>query len=180
MNAIVNRLKQSLSHQCLPQRLQITSTPQANGNVSETVPCLVLGTFPNQPASTDCTTIAGYTNPDPQTLQHFREDQHAQWAQNGSAGTDPSTELTCQLTQLTPNVKCDTGTNVGWCYIDNGSVMGCAQAILFNKSALKGGVTTSLQCIEASSGEGDAAASIGIPASSGSGGSPNDAGGASD
>jgi hypothetical protein len=41
----------------------------------------------------------------------------------------------------------------GWCYIDNiTTTTGCAQEILFSKSALQPGVTTSLQCLESSSG----------------------------
>src|ERR1019366_9319584 len=104
----------------------------------------------------------GYVDPDPTVLKHFQTDQHAAWIAGGSTGTDPSTLLTCELTQLTPNVQCDTGANDGWCYIDTpGAVKGCTQAILFNKQALTAGVTTSLQCIEVAAnvlGDGGAAA----------------------
>jgi hypothetical protein len=144
MNAIINRLKQALSHQCLPQRLQID--PQ-----TMSVPCLVLATFPT--TSGDCASLMngnGYINPDPQVLKHFQNDQHAQWVQGGMVGDDPSTYLTCELKQLTPNMHCDTGTNNGWCYIDDGSVMGCTQAILFNKASQSSNAITSLQCIESS------------------------------
>ncbi len=46
-------------------------------------------------------------------------------------------------------MPCDTGSAEGWCYIDQ-NAKGCAQEILFSKDALKAGVTTSLQCLEAS------------------------------
>jgi hypothetical protein len=152
MNAIVNRLKQALSHECLPQRLVIDPT-------TNQVPCLVLGTFPSGSSSPSaCADVTpatatkgtGYTDSmDPTIIQHFKNDQHAAWLAGGSVGDDPAKQLTCELTQLPPNVKCDTGPSDGWCYIDTpGAVMGCTQAILFNPLALTSGVTTSLQCIE--------------------------------
>ncbi len=155
MNAIVDRLKQALSHTCLPEKLQIDPT-------TNQVPCLVLGTFPVAANMTTCAqqnsagaTGTGYVDLDPTTLQHFTEDQHAAFvaSQPTPGETDPSTLLTCQLTQLTPQIDCSTGSGDGWCYIDTpGAVKGCAQAILFNPQATKGGVVTSLQCIEANAG----------------------------
>ncbi|HEY5146517.1 MAG TPA: hypothetical protein VII82_07105, partial [Polyangiaceae bacterium] len=97
----------------------------------------------------------GYVDLDATTLAHFKADQHAAYVQSQPAAgsTDPSTLLTCELTQLTPQVDCSTGSKDGWCYIDTpGAVKGCAQAILFNPQAIKGGVVTSLQCIEANAG----------------------------
>jgi hypothetical protein len=154
MNAIITALSKSLSHQCLPQRLTIdTSTNPPS------VPCLVLGTFPGgmgSPANcTDPILDGAYVTPDATVLKEFQNDQHAAYVQGGSVGTDPSTQLTCQLKQLTPNVPCDSGSAEGWCYIDQ-NAKGCAQEILFSKDALKSGVTTSLQCLEAST-LGDAA-----------------------
>ncbi len=76
-------------------------------------------------------------------------------------------------------MPCNTdSTKNGWCYIEqNGATMGCAQEILFSKTALASGVVTSLQCLESSSGLDSGAAvatpvSTGTPASSdaGSGG----------
>jgi hypothetical protein len=146
MNAIIAALSKTLAHQCLPQRLTID--PKTNQ-----VPCLVLGTFPGgmgSPTSCSDPLLSGaYQNPDATVLKEFRTDQHAAFVAGGSFGTDPSTELTCQLIQLPPNVPCDTSQNSGWCYIDQAS-KGCAQEILFSKNALRAGVTTSLQCLEAS------------------------------
>ncbi|HEX3770744.1 MAG TPA: hypothetical protein VHV30_07770 [Polyangiaceae bacterium] len=177
VNAIIAALSKQLSHTCLPERLQVDP---ATG----LVPCLVLGTFPSGggsggPANCDAANPqgikagTGWSDPDPTILAHFREDQHAQWqAQYGGAASpppDPSTELTCQLTQLPPDINCSTGDSDGWCYGDTaGFAKGCTQAILFNSAAQSGGVTTSLQCIEASSaGDGGTAAVVGNASSSG-------------
>ncbi len=181
MNVIIKKLAQSLAHQCLPQRLIIDPATME-------VPCLVLGTFPSGPgAPTTCDDpilAGGDQDPDPQVLAHFKTDQHAAWAQSNNGGTtDPSTETTCELKQLTPNMDCTAGNANGWCYIDNGTVKGCAQAIIFNKSALKAGVSTSLQCIEASSGIGDGgavSATANSSSSSSGGGTATDAGSGGD
>jgi hypothetical protein len=153
MNAIINKLKNALSNQCLPQRLTID--PKTNQ-----VPCLILGTFPGPPGSmgvpTMCEAVPGgaYITPDPTIVKEFKADQHGQWVQAGSVGDDPSTYLTCEVQQLTPNQVCNTSSmDNGWCYIEqNGATKGCAQEILFSKTALAPGVVTSLQCLESSAG----------------------------
>jgi hypothetical protein len=161
MNAIIAALTKTLKHQCLPQRLTID-----NSTMPPSVPCLVLGTFPSgngapQTCSDPILNMA-YQDPEPTILKEFRADQHAAFVAGGSSGTDPSTELTCELKQLTPNMPCDTGSKGGWCYIEQaGTTKGCAQEILFSKDALRAGVMTSLQCLEASSGIGDGGA-VGI------------------
>jgi hypothetical protein len=174
MNAIIAALSKTLAHQCLPQRLTID-----NNTMPPSVPCLVLGTFPSGMGApqtcSDAILNGAYQDPEPVILKEFRADQHAAFVAGGNFGTDPSTELTCQLKQLTPQVPCDTQSVHGWCYIENaGSSKGCAQEIRFSKDALRAGVTTSLQCLEASSGIGDGGA-VGIinpsgPAASGDAG----------
>ncbi len=161
MNAIIARLSAALSAQCLPQRLTIDTSDPAK----PTVPCLVLGTFPSGPGSpancSDPLLDNAYQDPDPTVLKEYRNDLHAQFEQGGggsNGATDPSTELTCELIQLPPNVPCATGMNEGWCYLENQAK--CAQEIVFSKDALTAGVTTSLQCLEASTnvlGDGAAA-----------------------
>jgi hypothetical protein len=145
MNAIIAALSKTLAHQCLPQRLTID--PKTNE-----VPCLVLGTFPSGMGApqtcTDAILDAAYVDPDPTILKEFRADQHATFVAGGSFGTDPSTELTCQLIQLRSNWPCDTQDVHGWCYVEQaGTSKGCAQEILFSKDALRAGVTTSLECL---------------------------------
>ncbi len=148
MNAIVEVLKIGLGDTCLPQRLTIDGT-------TNRVACLVLGTFPSGPNTpTNCASIPGWTDPEPSVLQHFKDDQHAAFVASGNTTglTDPETELTCSLNQLTPDVNCkvqssDAGTqSTGWCYLDND--MTCPQVILFSPNALPAGVVTSLQCLE--------------------------------
>ena len=153
MNAIISRLSKALSHQCLPQRLTIDPT-------SNQVPCLVLGTFPGPAGSpgvpTSCSDpdFPAYEPADPPSvLTEFNNDQHAAYLRGGSVGTDPSTYLTCEVKQQAPNSSCDTNTTEnGWCYVENNSTAGgaCAQEILFSKTALASGITTTLQCLEAS------------------------------
>ena len=168
MNAIINKLKSALSNQCLPQRLSID--PKSN-----TVPCLILGTFPgpagsNGVAST-CEKVNGgaYVTPEAPILKEFKDDLHAQWETSGGPGNgsiDPSTNLICEVRQLPPNQICNTkSSDNGWCYIEqNGGTMGCAQEVIFSKTALQGGVVTSLQCLESSSGLDGGAAAAAAPA----------------
>jgi hypothetical protein len=183
MNAIINKLKNALSNQCLPQRLTID--PQTNQ-----VPCLILGTFSGPAGSmgvaSSCEAVPGgaYITPDPTVIKEFKADQHGQWVQAGSNGDDPSTDLTCEVAQLPPNKVCNNSSaDNGWCYIDNITTStGCAQEILFSKTALQPGVVTSLQCLESSSGL-DGGIVTSAPASgsiSGGTTTSSDAGGASD
>ncbi len=178
MNAIITKLSHALSNQCLPQRLTIDK-------VTNLVPCLILGTFPGPPGSmgvpSKCESVPGgaYVTPDPTVVKEFKTDQHAQWVASGGPSNnsiDPSTDLTCEVQQLPPNMVCNTNSNDnGWCYIDNVTTStGCAQEILFSKTALQGGVVTSLQCLESSSGlDGGAVtsapATTGTPASTDAG-----------
>ena len=154
MNSIVNSLRKALAPQCLPERL--AKTPDADGGL--TVPCLILGTFPPGPdAPQDCSSVPGYGDVDPEVLAHFKSDQHARFIAEDGTGADPSTELTCQLDQLPANTACDQGTDVGWCYVDDGSHQGCPQAVVFTPRALVKNVVTNLQCLEASKADlGDA------------------------
>jgi hypothetical protein len=151
MNAIVNVLKTGLGNTCLPQQLTIDKT-------TNQVQCLVLGTFPsgaNAPKNCSAVPGGGWFDPPSDILAHFKSDQHAAWAaSNNSAVPDPSTELTCELTQLTPNVNCslksasDSGSSDGWCYVESTSGDSCPQEILFSPNARTANVDTSLQCLE--------------------------------
>ena len=149
MNAIIAQLASALTNQCLPTRLVID--PKTNQ-----VPCLILGTFSDPPGMNGvparCQDVQGgaYTDADPTVLGEFEKNQHATWMQGGSVGPDPSTDLTCEVIQVTPNTLCDVNDENGWCYVENdGASTKCAQEILFSRTALTHGVTTSLQCMEA-------------------------------
>jgi hypothetical protein len=141
--AIINRLKNALASQCLPQPLQVT-----NGEV----PCLILATL-KQPASQEATACAaaGLTslNSSPalqQVLTNFNAQQHADYMATGT-GVDLSTEATCEVPQLPANVPCASNQTPGWCYVTGSNAGACAtQAINFT-SVVPNGATLNLQCI---------------------------------
>ncbi len=152
--AIIDRLKVSLVNQCLPRRL----TPDADHKV----PCLVLATL----VSGDCTG-PGLSDPDPALLARFRQKQHEEWSAHGGAAgglSDPSTQPTCQLTELNPaanpgsfdgNGSCAASSEDGWCYVEGKTAQSCPQSILFTSGLPPSGATVSLECVEpAAAGEG--------------------------
>jgi hypothetical protein len=151
--SIVNRLKNALTNECLPQTL----TADASGQV----PCLILATLPSASNSSnpqaDCTNgkYAGYTNPDAQILQQFQAAAEVAWTQGGKVGPDPKSLPTCQVGQL-PNTALQNGTckasgDKGWCYVTGTAAGTCAQAIIFSPGTIPTGTTINLQCIESSS-----------------------------
>jgi hypothetical protein len=148
---IVDRLKNALASQCLPQQL----TPAADG----TVPCLILATLPQPGAS--CDPNLGLTKPDPKILATFQQQQEAAW--NAAGGTksgqpDPKTLTVCQVNQLVNgdlvNGSCKQSSKPGWCYVTGAAAGTCSQAVLFGGGAPPTGSSISLQCIEQSSGAG--------------------------
>jgi hypothetical protein len=150
MNTIVNRLRTALAGQCLPEVLD--QVPDADGG--STVNCLILGTFPpGTNAPQRCSDVPGYTDVDSIVLAHFDDD-------------NPSltSELTCELNQLPADSSCDTGSEVGWCYVDNRTGGLCPQAIVFSPHALVDSVFTHLTCLEASKADlGDGSAGSASP-----------------
>jgi hypothetical protein len=175
VKAIVDRLKNSLSNQCLPQKL----TPDQCNNV----PCLILEqkSTPVGPGAcanpgSACDPMQGLLAPSPNgpyypdVAQKFCEAQEAAWKAAGGANsnlTDPDTLPTCALQELSEPppaanaASCPPGSNLGvfnnhscagsstpgWCYVTGAAAKGCPQAILFS-SQPPSGVTVSLQCIE--------------------------------
>jgi hypothetical protein len=147
MTAIVDRLKTSLANQCLPEKLQATST----GNV----PCLILVTLPTAGDESVCSSTAGMSIPDSAILARFRQTQEQGWVA-GSGTPDPSTFPVCQLNELTPqanpgdfaNGSCKASTDPGWCYVTGAAAGGCTQAILFTNNTPPSGASVSLQCLE--------------------------------
>jgi hypothetical protein len=150
-NAVVNRLKDSLTVQCLPQRL--------SQNASDlTVPCLILVTLPKQGDESACSKIPGLSAPDPIVLAAFKAAQEAAW-DPGSGAIEPKLLPTCALKQLTntqatdaqdfgPDGTCSGSTHSGWCYVEGAE--GCPQQILFTPAGtvVTSGATVNLQCFE--------------------------------
>jgi hypothetical protein len=88
-NAIVTRLKNALSVQCLPQKLNPDKT-------TGIVDCLILVTLPGPGDQSICTsgTVPGFDVPPPDVLQNFRAAQKATLLQQGGKGSglpDPDT-----------------------------------------------------------------------------------------
>ncbi len=185
VKAIVDRLKNALANQCLPQKL----TPSNCGNVA----CLILETIPTQTGfnpsdpqyinkvQAACAMFPGLTAPDPTVLAKFNQQQDAAWSSNGGAdaglGPQPSTTLTCQVTQLVNSMagpfdpscmvmsaeaqghyqyigdfaagSCAAASEAGWCYVQGAAAGTCSQAILFSASGNpQVGAQINLQCIE--------------------------------
>ncbi len=141
--AIVNRLKNALTTQCLPQKLQRDDQNE--------VPCLVLATLA-EPTDT-CTD--GLTTPDPEILRVFREQQKAESGDTSSAGaTDLSRLPVCVVPQskVAAGQSCKDNTDISWCYVENSGnatpAGRCPQALLFSAGTRRlQGARFSLQCI---------------------------------
>jgi len=147
VKSIVDRLKNALANQCLPQRL----TRDEKGEVA----CLILETLP---VPGDKCENYGLKAPSEEILAKFREKQQAQQL---------DTKLTvCQIPQIVtqPGESCQANRNdVGWCYVENtaqNKVVGsCSQAIQFSsKGQPPPGALTDLQCIQQFGGDTASAA----------------------
>ncbi len=162
---IVDRLKDALTNQCLPQKL----APDVK---TGEVPCLILL---QMPASTGgsclnpaCDPSLGLSKPDPQVLPKFcqgLEDQYntAKSNNNGSTtglGPDPANVSVCELQQFTAGMNpmdfqggtCANAPDKGWCYVTGAAAGKCPQAIVFSPKAIPSGATSNLQCLEQSVG----------------------------
>jgi hypothetical protein len=157
VNGIVDRLKVVLENECLPQKLTQDRCGQ--------VPCLILVTMP---AGQDCSGN-GLSAPPRDILSRFQQQQHQDWLDQGSSGTDPSTLITCELQELfqpPPGAtgcpssvglfdskgSCQDSTTPGWCYTQGtaAEAFGCPQSILYSTGEPPNGAVVSLQCIEQS------------------------------
>lgn len=141
VKSIVDRLKNALANQCLPQKL----TRDDKGQVA----CLILETLPNP--GDKCETY-GLKAPAPEILEKFREKQK-------ETGADQKLTV-CQANQIVtkPGESCVRDTNAGWCYVENtetNKVIGsCSQAIQFSATGNPPvGALTDLQCIQQFGGE---------------------------
>ncbi len=145
VKAIVDRLKNALTTQCLPQKLtRDTSTNE--------VPCLVLAQLGQV---TDSCAMAGLPEPDPVIKQKFLEQQKAESGSTADGGVDLSKLPVCQLPQITVAAgdTCSGDAKEGWCYVENASGKSpagrCPQALIFSgATGALAGATFSLQCIQ--------------------------------
>ncbi len=145
VKAIIDRLKNALTTQCLPQKLTRDTT-------NNEVPCLVLAQLG---LATDSCQKAGLDLPAPEILQKFLEAQKSASGDPSDGGVDLSKLPVCQLPQLTvpAGATCKDNAKEGWCYVENSSSASpagrCPQALIFSgaTSALSG-AKFSLQCIQ--------------------------------
>lgn len=150
VRAIIDRLKNSLASQCLPEAL--------NADTDGTVPCLILEMFTD--TSVTCAS-KGLKEGDPAIVAKFRE------AKKAEIGADADTAVICQAEQILPNgannsfdgnPTCEKSAKAGWCYLTGTAAGGnCPQSIIFSTVGNPVGATVSLQCIK--SNDSDASAS---------------------
>ncbi len=181
---IVDRLKNALTNQCLPESLAQAS--------DGSVPCLILVQLPAGSAgpggtckNPNCDPTKGLIGPnqyisgkapsgttfDPTVLDSFCDAQEAAYQQEVSAAgsskgiTDPATQPVCAFYQLTSqtnaadfkNNSCVGASDSGWCYVTGAAAGTCPQEIVFSNQPSNG--TISLQCLETSVGVLDAGVS---------------------
>jgi hypothetical protein len=170
---IIERLKNALTTQCLPQKLR--SDEEEAADTVLPVPCLVLAQLsPDTDPNKSCEDL-GMTVPEPAILKVFNEQQKAESGTVGDGGLDFSALKVCQLNQkvVKKGDTCANDKDLEWCYVSNDRpnqktpAGRCPQALLFSSGTEDlAGARFSLQCIQQFS-EGQAAKDPGA----GSGGS---------
>ncbi len=154
VKAIVDRLKNALTVQCLPQKLT-RDTITTDDKERNKVPCLVLAQLePGGEVDSNCNKD-GLTKPDPVILAKFLEAQRAESGDPKDGGIDLSKNPVCELTQLiaAPGETCRDEGKAGWCYVENSSSKSpagrCPQALIFSAgTGSLSGARFSLQCIQ--------------------------------
>jgi hypothetical protein len=154
--AIIERLKNALTKQCLPQALCYDAQlhPSIQKCDNGVVPCLVLAQLAD-PAD-KCENYTGVNGPlqppAPDILQKFLDQQKQA---SGNTGVDGGVDLSklpvCEIPQKAdPNFgDCSKDPQIEWCYLTGASAGKCPQALVFSQgSAALGGARFSLQCIE--------------------------------
>jgi hypothetical protein len=145
VKAIVDRLKDALTEQCLPEQLNI--------DTSNDVPCLILATLPNKGTEDDCNKVKGLSIPAPDILSKFQQSEADQLG-GDAAAIFAYPVCVVQEFPTKPGDTCKANTDVGWCYVENTQAASpagkCPQAIVFSAGtdqAIKG-ASYSLQCIQ--------------------------------
>jgi hypothetical protein len=159
--AIIDRLKNALTTQCLPQKLREVNA------ATEPVPCLVLAQL-SEP--TDKCETYGLKPPKKEILDVFLQQQRAETGNAGDGGLNLAALPVCEIPQASPAVPrgetCKDSTEKTWCYVENDpankkSPAGrCPQALIFSSgTADLVGARFSLQCIQ-QFGAGQAAGDV--------------------
>ena len=150
--SIIDRLKNALTQQCLPQSLRDLPDSGTPTDQQLDVPCLILAQLSKDTATSSQACPAGLEEPDPAVLKVFQEQQALQAA--GSTTSDLATRKVCTVKQLPvqPGESCKTDSGKFWCYVENGDgkkpAGRCQQAIVFSSGTQDlSGAVFSLQCI---------------------------------
>ena len=148
LKSIIDRLKNALTTQCLPQKLTKSTDPTEK----DQVPCLVLAQLGEL---TDTCQGVGLELPSPEILAKFLEQKKAESGDVKDGGTDLSKFPVCVLKQLVVAAggTCKDDPAKGWCYVENGNGQNpagkCPQALIFSSAtAALAGAQFSLQCIQ--------------------------------
>jgi hypothetical protein len=155
VKTIIDRLKNALTTQCLPQKLTRDTTASAD---KDTVPCLVLAQLGEV---TDNCAKYGLKEPAAEIKGKFLEQQKAASGNVADGGTDLSKLPVCELTQLVRPAgdTCKDDPTSGWCYVENANGKNpagkCPQALIFSSATTAlVGARFSLQCIQQFSADG--------------------------
>ncbi len=157
--AIVDRLKDALTNQCLPVKLPLDQrTREVLCRILLQMPASTGGTCLN-PA---CDPVLGLAKPDPQVLSPFCQSLEDQYNQQGTqsggnvAGLiDPANVSVCELQQLTAAAgnpsdfqggTCANAPDKGWCYVTGAAAGYCSQAVVFSPKSIPSGATARLVC----------------------------------
>jgi hypothetical protein len=141
---IIDRLKNALTQQCLPQKLrEISPEPQP-------VDCLVLAQL-SPDASGGCA-AAGLKEPPKEILDVFREQQRAETGNVVAGGLDLASLPVCLIDQkvVPQGGSCENDPELAWCYVEKKpGTSQCPQRIVFSAGTQTlAGARFSLQCIK--------------------------------
>ena len=147
--SIIDRLKNALTQQCLPQSLRDMPDGGYTDNNQLEVPCLILAQLGEEQRN-DCASY-GLKDPDEAVLKVFNEQQRAE---AGGAAGGLADRKVCEVEQIVkqPGENCRTDADPKWCYVENAGnakpAGRCSQAIVFSAGTQAfPGARFSLQCI---------------------------------
>lgn len=147
--SIIDRLKNALTQQCLPQSLRDEPDGGYTDNNQLEVPCLILAQL-GENEQRGCGAI-GLKDPDAAVLKVFQEQQREE--AGGVAGGLADRKV-CEVEQVIaqPGQSCKSDPTMKWCYVENKGgakpAGRCSQAIVFSAGTQDlAGARFSLQCI---------------------------------
>ena len=153
--SIIDRLKNALTQQCLPQKLR--DAPADPNAPAANVDCLVLAQL--SPDSTGSCEAQGLEEPGAEVLEVFVKQQREETgnvAAGGAGGLDLANLKVCKVTQeaVRRGESCKDNADKRWCYVENDKANSkspagrCPQALIFSSGTQAlARARFSLQCI---------------------------------